>query len=75
MKKTKQNPAVVPPDTEVHETGPSAAHERNGTLERPDEPAIHSSLDAVTRWVRDHPQSAMLGAFGVGVFLGVLLRK
>lgn len=32
------------------------------------------ALDMARLWVRRHQKASMLGAFGVGVFIGVLLR-
>lgn len=37
---------------------------------------LSSSLatDMVRSWVRQHQKATMIGAFGVGVFVGVMLR-
>jgi len=33
------------------------------------------SVDDLKAWAKEHPQTATLGAFAVGVFIGVLLRR
>lgn len=33
------------------------------------------AVDVARYWVKDHQKASMLGAFGVGVFVGVLLRE
>lgn len=37
--------------------------------------AALSSLDTLKAWARANPQAATLGAFAVGVFIGVLMRR
>lgn len=48
---------------------------KNGDKQPQDGAVVEALLDDATRWMRENQTVALLGAFGVGVFLGVLLRK
>ncbi|MDQ7041385.1 MAG: hypothetical protein Q9M35_10645 [Rhodothermus sp.] len=69
---------MVEPADQVRESGAEAAEApaQEGptpleTLERP----TTSGIEAVKAWVREHQVVAMVAAFAVGVFLGVLWRR
>ncbi|MEZ4699000.1 MAG: hypothetical protein R2834_01620 [Rhodothermales bacterium] len=73
MKKTKHEPTPAA-------TRSGLDRETNGHADAADsEPAQEAASTDVrgeaTRWVQENQTLALVGAFGVGVFLGVLLRK
>ncbi len=75
MKKAKHD---LP--SETTDKGPAGgpanqpATEGNGQAPHPGPPA-GDVLQQATHWVQENQQLALLGAFGVGVFIGVLLRR
>lgn len=48
--------------------------ERPPLLDAPDEDAGRAAVPAVLGWIEKNQTTAMLGAFFVGVFTGVLIR-
>ena len=66
-----------------------SAESRNGDAEHPNNPFASADqaapadetlnyeelVEQTKAWVQDNKGLAMLGAFGVGVFLGVMLRR
>ncbi len=52
----------------------ASAHEESTPLETLEQTAT-SGMEAVKTWVREHQVMAMVAAFAVGVFLGVLWRR
>lgn len=55
--------------------GPNAPSWEGGSEEvLGDENAPSFALDMARLWVQQHQKATMLGAFGVGVFIGALLR-
>ncbi len=77
MKKTKHDsePKTSRSTSGEEPGGTPAPPERNGENPPENEPRAEDILDEATRWVRANQTVALIGAFGVGVFLGVLLRK
>jgi hypothetical protein len=77
MKKTKHDSQPHTSRQAINEEPavPPATHELNGGKRREDQAFAEELLDEATRWVRANQTVALLGAFGIGVFVGVLLRK
>ncbi len=55
------------------ETEPGS-QERNGSPEAEKEKESASALGTVIDWIEKNPSLALVGAFAVGVFIGVLVR-
>jgi len=53
---------------------PHAAHGNNGDG-RPLEMEYHDLTEKAREWIEENQAMAMLGGFGLGVFIGVLLRR
>ncbi|MDZ4702184.1 MAG: hypothetical protein SH809_20910 [Rhodothermales bacterium] len=77
MKKTKQayEPQTTRPAPGEKPGIVPEASVRSDEKQPEDEAVLEAILDDATRWVRANQTVALLGAFGIGVFLGVLLRK
>jgi len=54
--------------------GPDAPSWEGETENLGDDLSPSFALDMARLWVRRHQKASMLGAFGVGVFIGALLR-
>lgn len=50
------------------------SQERNGNFEAEKEEESASALGTVIDWIEKNPSLALVGAFAVGVFVGVLVR-
>lgn len=68
---TQQERPVQEPKT----SGASAASEQERSPLEELEQAATSGVAAALEWVRTHQVAAVLGAFALGVFLGVLWRR
>ena len=51
-------------------------HEGDGFSEQAhSEGELNKILDQAQEWIKENQTAAMLGGFGLGVFIGVLLRR
>ncbi len=50
------------------------SQDRDGISEAEEEKESASGLGAVIDWIEKNPSLALVGAFAVGVFVGVLVR-